>query len=151
MRYFNFFHSYRNIFIKKNIEQLLNENQDIQQSLKKVLQEKKSLEQQKQDLIDKIENLKEQLAEKSSLQSFNNLNEIQMLSNLVLMFSKYKNNELEEKNRLIIEKYLTEGQNEYMKKLVSSLNQARELNFNLMNKLKQMVIFKLKVKAYKIL
>lgn len=151
MRYFNFFHSYRNIFIQKNIEQLLNENQDIQQSLKKVLQEKKSLEQQKQDLIDKIENLKEQLAEKSSLQSFNNLNEIQMLSNLVLMFSKYKNNELEEKNRLIIEKYLTEGQNEYMKKLVSSLNQARELNFNLMNKLKQMVIFKLKVKAYKIL
>ena len=109
------------------------------------------MEQQKQDLIDKIENLKEQLAEKSSLQSFNNLNEIQMLSNLVLMFSKYKNNELEEKNRLIIEKYLTEGQNEYMKKLVSSLNQARELNFNLMSKLKQMVIFKLKVKAYKIL
>lgn len=97
------------------------------------------MEQEKFELIKKNQILQRQIEDKNPDPNFNSLSEIQLLSVMVLLFSKYKNKELEEKNCLIIEKYLMEGQNNLMQNLNNSLNQLKHKNHSLLEKMKTRV------------
>lgn len=72
---------------------------------------------------------------------FNDLSEIQLLSNMILLFSKYKNNQLEEKTRLIIEKYLKETQKNYFQSLEISIKELNGKYYSILEKFKNRVIF----------
>lgn len=102
-------------------------------------EEKTILEQEKFELMKKNQILQKQLEDKNPDSNFNSLSEIQLLSQMVLLFSKYKNKELEEKNCLIIEKYLMEGQNHLIQSFNNSLNQLKHKNHSLLEKMKTRV------------
>ena len=80
-------------------------------------------------------------SDNNSSANFNNLTEIQLLSNMILLFSKYKNNELEEKNRLIIEKYLKETQKDYFQRMENSINEYKKKCYIYLEDLKFKVLF----------
>ena len=71
--------------------------------------------------------------------NFNDLTEIQLLSNMVLLFSKYKNNELEDKNRIIIEKYLKETQKDFFQSMENSIEEYRRKCYFCLESLKDKV------------
>ena len=58
---------------------------------------------------------------------------------MILLFSKYKNNELDEKNCMIIEKYLKESQKDFFQKMENSIEEYRQKCFGYLENLKEKV------------
>lgn len=137
-------------FFEKNIEDLVIENKELNKILEKMGREKNELQNEiKRMVMEKnnnsninknfTNNLKKDDESNENETNFNDLTEIQLLSNMVLLFSKYKNNELEDKNRIIIEKYLKESQKDFFQSMENSIEEYRRKCFFCLENLKDKV------------
>lgn len=120
---------------------MIKENQELTKLLEKIGREKYSLENEYKDALEKIDKNNENQKNINQINemNFNDLTEIQLLSNMILLFSKYKNNELDEKNCMIIEKYLKESQKDFFQKMENSIEEYRQKCFGYLENLKEKV------------
>ena len=124
--------------MNKILDKIGREKNELQNEIKRMAMEKNNNSNNNKNFNN---NYKKDDESNETEANFNDLTEIQLLSNMVLLFSKYKNNELEDKNRIIIEKYLKETQQDFFQSMESSIEEYRRKCYFCLESLKDKVRF----------